>query len=282
MPSTHLLIADAEFPAEQGDPCRLIHDLRHHEAGVNPFLPVIMVRFQPTQELTVRVVDSGADDLLVMPLSGSQLIERITVLVDARKPFVVTSDYIGPDRRKKSRTSEADGIPTIEVPNPLRVKATGEKSEDDPQQFIDQTIQRINLEKIQRHAVQIGVLVALLLPYYEGARPRDAVLGQTLARLLYVAEDISRRVIGTSYDHVSDLCSSMVSVASELSANPLAPSRKTLELLTPLSQAIQAAFAVKENVAEIAKRISETVDARAIARLRPDGSGSTGDNRSSD
>ena len=40
-----LMICECPFP--EGDPGGLIHALRHHEVGNNPFLPVIMVTGDP-------------------------------------------------------------------------------------------------------------------------------------------------------------------------------------------------------------------------------------------
>ena len=70
-----------------------------------------------------KVIESGSDDLLPKPLSSGHLISRIEQLVQARKSFVVTSEYIGPDRRNtEERESE---ITLLQVPNSLRVKVTG-------------------------------------------------------------------------------------------------------------------------------------------------------------
>ena len=64
---------------------------------------------------------SGEDDVLIRPFSASFLAERVRTLVDARKDFVVTSDYIGPNRRKASDRSNY--VSMLEVPNTLRIKA---------------------------------------------------------------------------------------------------------------------------------------------------------------
>ena len=43
------------------------------------------------------------------------------------KPFVVTSDYIGPYHRRDVSRDGADGIPLIDVPNTLKTRAMGER-----------------------------------------------------------------------------------------------------------------------------------------------------------
>ena len=107
-----------------GDVCQWTHDIRHHRLGNNPFLPVITMVTEADPENIRKVMDSGPDDLVLKPLSTGFLFTRIMSMVERRRLFVVTSDYIGPDRRG------GDGLPedsplSMEVPNPLRDRATG-------------------------------------------------------------------------------------------------------------------------------------------------------------
>ena len=83
-----------------GSVCSTIKELRHNETGRNPFVPVIVTTWEPDRDLVEKIADSGADALLVKPFSPWQLIERIDCLANRRKPFVVTAERIGPDRRK--------------------------------------------------------------------------------------------------------------------------------------------------------------------------------------
>lgn len=252
---TDLLICEAVFP--EGDPCDLIHALRHHEIGGNPFLPVIMITGAPSQELVDKVINSGADDLLVKPISIGQLVERINILVHSRKSFVVTSDYIGPDRRNKAHP-DSSPIPLIDVPNSLHAKAVGGLSSVDSQQAIDEAIANVNLHKLERHAIQIAVLVEMILPVYQKGQATD-MLPRYLDRLYFVAEDASRRLVGTKYDHVSELCQTLVSVTGGIRAKVENPDRKDVELLKPLSQAVRNAFDVTEDIAALARKISASV-----------------------
>ena len=41
---------------------------------------------------------ADSDDLLLMPVAPAQVMTRIDNLMQGRKPFIVTHDYIGPDR----------------------------------------------------------------------------------------------------------------------------------------------------------------------------------------
>ena len=168
------------------------------------------------------------------------MLEHLGILIKERKRFVVTSDYVGPDRRKEAKRKS--DFPMLEVPNSLKVKATGQKEEMDAfQRAIDEAIADVNLRKLERHAAQIAFFVDKIVPDLERGVVDEAVQ-QFLKRLLYVAEDSRRRMVGTKYDHVSELCQSLIKVTTDIQAAGGSPESKDVKLLNPLSQAIQAGF----------------------------------------
>ncbi len=248
-----LLIGDCDLPG--GDFCAMVLQLRHY--GANPFLPVIAMLQNPTEDLVGKAINSGVDFLLTKPVSPSLLFERIEALIKARKPFVVTSDYIGPTRRPPDRDDDA-GIPLMEVPNSLRAKATG-MTENTSQEVIDAMVAEINLQKLERHANQIGYLVDRIVPVLDKGAP-DGDTAAHLDRLLFVTEDTARRQAGTVYAHVSDLCQSLITVTRNLIAAGIDAEPKDVGLLNHLSQAVQAGFDATQDTADAARKISATVD----------------------
>jgi DNA-binding response OmpR family regulator len=106
------------------DACQIFSAIRHNELGTNPFICIIGIAWSPKQALLNKVMGSGADGLVATPISPSLILDRIEALVDSRKPFVVTSDYIGPDRRFPDDCGNE--IEVVEVPNSLRAKALGQ------------------------------------------------------------------------------------------------------------------------------------------------------------
>ena len=250
-----LLIADSEITG--GDFCELVNEIRHNEVGTNPFMPIIATAWNPTSELVKRVIDSGSDDLLPKPLSSGHLIARIEQLVQARKPFIVTSDYIGPDRRKLDPDRESE-IPLLQVPNSLRVKVMGEDEGAILQEEINQAIADINIHKLERHSVQIEWLVVRIVPGLESSQLTKEI-NEHLDLLLYVAQDISRRLIGTNYEHISELCQSLTKVATDICADRNNPSAKDIKLLNPLSQAIASTFDPDRDDAAAARDIADII-----------------------
>jgi DNA-binding response OmpR family regulator len=253
-----LMVLDTELPG--GDTCELVSDLRHNRIGDNPFVPVIMTTWEPTQEIVAKVADSGADDLLVKPISPGQLMDRMLTLVRRRKPFSVTSDYVGPDRRDDPEREETT-IPLIEVPNTLSTKAKGEVVDYDTlQEEIDGALLEVNDQKLSRHAYQVAFLVGLILPVYENKRRPNKETLEHIQRLSFVAKDIARRLGGTRFDHVSELCETLINVADSIEQTYRRPNPRDLKLLKSLSDAVLAGFHPNREVAAMATEISKSIN----------------------
>lgn len=250
-----LILMDSEMGASCAD--QIISEVRHNTLGRNPFVPVIVTIWEPTQEQVRRVASSGTDDMLVKPLAPTQIFERIKALVNNRKPFVVTSDYIGPDRRKDpDRGSE---IPTFKVPNTLRAKVKGEPIDKRALEVaIKEAQHEINDQRLKRNAFQIGFLVNLLLPELKQIDVSDERIN-LVERLITVARDTGNRMAGTRYEHVTSLCSSLIRVAASIRDNIAFPEAKDVNLLKPMSEAIIVAFNPDRSSADFASEITNAV-----------------------
>jgi DNA-binding response OmpR family regulator len=247
-----LLIADAD--TLHGDACRLFHGIRHQELGQDPVVPIIAIASTRTPRQVRQVVDAGPDHVLVEQLTIGQLLERVHLLVLGRKPFVVTADYIGPDRRNAPRSADSPGAPLIEVPNSLRAKATRSEDEEALRQRLAKTAAEINRRKMERDAVQIAWLT-----------PRIVDAGDTwdrehdLERLIATSEDLARRLAFTGQDHVLELCRSLIEVASRLIHRSSAADPRDFKVLPHLSAAINAAFPDDADTASISSIIVDKV-----------------------
>ena len=252
-----LLIADLEMP--DGDICEFVRKIRNHDVGQNPFLPVITTTWAPTPQRVKDGINSGVDDILPKPISSVHLSDRIMSMVGARKPFVVTSDYIGPDRHRSG--DRPSSVPLMEVPNTLKAKATGDGSADNIQAVIDAAIADINIQKIERHSDEISKIVVRILPELKQGNHEGKVFGD-LEKLFFVSEDTERRMAGTDYEHICELCQSLNKVVKSLMDGVARGQTdvKDVQLLMPLSQAISMSFTgASDQDASVARQISATV-----------------------
>ena len=236
------VLADGDGAAGIFD--NLTYKMRHHEIGSNPFVVAVTLIDAPTKEIVARAIDCGSDDVLVKPFSMGKLFERIQTLTRERKRFVVTSDYIGPDRRKQPRPG-TQAIPQIDVPNPLKAKALGEVDVEHLQREIERVAQVLNAQKMERHAYQIAYLVDRIPPLYGDGTVDENVIPM-LDRLLYVSRDITRRLEGTRFAHMGEICHSMADLAARVRRAPTSPDSQDLQDLSKLAEQIKRGFVLAE------------------------------------
>jgi len=117
-----LMVVNSEL--ETNDTTFLIREVRRGAMHKDPFLVVLLVMTRADQDHIKLAMHSGADDLLLVPFSPDQMMQRMALVHQKRKPFVVTHDYIGPDRRRAPRPGEASAV-AFAVPNPYLSRSSG-------------------------------------------------------------------------------------------------------------------------------------------------------------
>jgi CheY-like chemotaxis protein len=75
--------------------------LRNSQDSPNPMVPVIMITGHSTLKRVAEARDVGVTEFLSKPVTARGVIERISRVVDHPRPFVRTSEYFGPDRRRR-------------------------------------------------------------------------------------------------------------------------------------------------------------------------------------
>lgn len=225
------------------DATLLIREMRHHRLGNNPFVNVIMLLEAPDKDELVRVVNAGVDDVLLMPISPSQLFTRIDTIKRARKKFVFTHDYVGPDRRKEDRPGTAPAI-TFEPPNPLKLRDEALCDENRFQSYI-----RNGLDFYRRlmFSVQTRQLEWLVGQIAVGCRDASIPVKDTAtnaARVVNSGQELGKRMIGDEYKEILTVVTFMVSTARQVGADPRAASLETLTKMTEAARNLKQRFAL--------------------------------------
>lgn len=188
-----LIIADRDLPG--GAPCKLYKDIRCGAHGLSPFSIMMTLVGAPSPAVVRGVVDSGCDAVIVKPFDAEQMMDRIRKFGEARKPFVVTHDYIGPDRRGGGPREGAMEIEKVRVPNPMRNAITGQP-EDVCKKMAARAQLDINAQRVERYAFQACFLIEQIVPQMEMGNLDDKVR-QSLTRLKEIADDLMVRLPGT-------------------------------------------------------------------------------------
>jgi DNA-binding response OmpR family regulator len=254
--SIDLLMCDAELGG--GDVCDLVQRLRNHALGRNPFLAVIATTGIAEAMSIQKILGSGVDDLLVKPVPIEIMIDRVVKLVDTRKPFVITHNYIGPDRRGGLRQEERNPLVPINVPNTLKTKIQGVTDSGELTKMIDNAVAMLNTKKMERYSIEIAYLVKRV---HVGLKNNKSVFEMKgdLERLAFVSKDLQRRMHGTSSEHASHLAGSLVTVAERASHASEGPTTRDVELLSHLAAAIRHAFVEDPNAVGAAMEITDTI-----------------------
>lgn len=203
--------------AQDGVPqlCSLIQSLRQG-AGENPYLVLIVTAWDNSVALVRSVLDSGADDLLLRPFSVAQLGQRVRTHTERRKSFVITTDYIGPDRRRADVERGAD-IDLYMPPNSLRIKAAEGLSGDEAAARLRGELRTarevFGAEKLRRDVFQICVLWRLLQDPQPGLVQHDS----DVEKLTLLTQSVSARSLGTEQEEAVKWCDEILASIDGLS-----------------------------------------------------------------
>lgn len=206
-------LALCEVQGAEAELCDMIQFLRQGAGGhPNPFLVIIVTAWERSNALVQRVLNSGADDLLLRPYSTTILGQRIDAHVERRKHFVITHDYVGPDRRSDpNRTSNTE---FFLPPNSLKMKAKDGLSLHDVQVRLNMELanarETLNMEKLRRDAFQICILWRLL------QETEDPAAEENLAKLRALTRAVGKRCRDTEYETATQWCESVQAAADGL------------------------------------------------------------------
>lgn len=253
-----LLVADVT--QDPVGTCALVRRLRDGDIGRNPFMHVVLMAWKLDGDLVERALNCGADDLVTRPFSVDFLGARLHVHSRSRKPFVITSDYIGPDRRNARPGRQVASL--LEVPNLLLAKARdplwSEQSANAANEVIQEARTKTNAERAIRCAFQLAFLARCLRESIKTVGSID----DDLARLDEVAKDLQRRVGDGAVD-IENLISTLL--------EDIAGARSGANLVARVDQIDETCASLLEKVNPGRKReelLSEVAAAFAAANAR--------------
>jgi|HubBroStandDraft_5_1064220.scaffolds.fasta_scaffold171721_1 DNA-binding response OmpR family regulator len=207
-------LAMCEMQGADAELCATIQALRQDGEGHNPFIVIIATAWEKNAALIARVVNSGADDLLLRPFSTALLGSRIETHIQRRKGFVVTTDYVGPDRRRdQARPSNAE---LFDAPNSLKMKARDRLTAEETAQRLDLELRAarevLNSEKMRRDAFQACIQWRLMQEKIAGRGTAE----EELRKIAGLAGAIAKRARDADFDQAVGWCDSILAAVEGL------------------------------------------------------------------
>jgi CheY-like chemotaxis protein len=207
-------VAFCEMQNADGDLCEVIQSLRQGAEGHNPFIVIIATAWEKNAPMIARVIDSGADDLLLRPFSTALLQSRIEAHIQHRKGFVVTTNYVGPDRRRDPK--RPSDIELFDPPNSLKMKAKERLTPEAIAQRLDLEIRVarsvMNSEKLRRDAFQACIQWRLM----QDQMPGQASYDEQLSRIATLVRSISKRCHEADLTQAASWCESILAAVEGL------------------------------------------------------------------
>lgn len=247
--SIDLLIA--ETSGAGGDIEALVRKIRVGDFGDNPFLVVLLTVWTASHDVIRAAMGAGADDVLIRPYSPAALSTRLNALVRARKPFVVTGDYIGPDRRSSPRPGASAKL--IEAPNTF--KAAAENDVEALQRFeseITNSRENVTRERMRRLAMRVSTAARLRLE--AGARA-DAFGFEDVDRS---ARELRRRLKQGGAAEADPIASALCTITGTILAEGEANDEQ-LTMVRDLPMAAYAMYAGAEDADASNAEVSDVV-----------------------
>ena len=222
----------------------LVKAIRDGEIGKNPFMLITVLMTSNKPEDLGRAVSCGADDVIVKPVSVKTVADRFEKVVFQRQPFIATTDYTGPERRKSS--SRKSQIKQIKVLNTLRQKSEGERVTS---QSIEASVSDVTAQlaqaRMDSHGLKLNWVCQQIMKAYAEKSVTEAVKEHlhSLVEVLYDAGETAQFVGDLK---MSGLTKSLAEKVDGISERYQSPTPEDLDLIKKLTTAFMAGLGPKK------------------------------------
>jgi len=90
----------SEFVMQGGTAAGFVQKIRKFDTNPHRFVPIVACTASTTLSDIRSMIDSGIDEIMQKPISAVQIIRRMHSALSARRIFIRTKNFFGPDRRR--------------------------------------------------------------------------------------------------------------------------------------------------------------------------------------
>jgi len=236
-----LLIAATDIDPSLFD---VIRDIRHFKLGRNPFIMITLMVKPEDDDSVKRAIMAGADDVMIKPVSPGKMLERVAHMTMNRLPFIVTTDYVGPERRRAG-AERPSKIKLLDVVNTLKKKVEGNRlTQAELGRAVEDCMNDVMAARLDSHGLKLGWVCNLILKSYDEKRI-DKELEDRILILVSVLEDASRTARAIGEPELANICTQMARQVEEMAENYENPTDTQLGTIRKLTKAFELAKTAK-------------------------------------
>ena len=222
-----------------------IRDIRHNRLGANPFVLITTLVAPDHADAVKAAMQAGTDDIIIKPVKEEQLLQRLKRVTVNRAAFVVTSDYLGPERRAKNRPST---IRRINVLNTMMEKANGKDvGMEHIREAVDGSMNEVLQARLDSHGYRLGFVCNLILEAYESKTVTEDVHAK-LNVLVDLLRDAAKTAERLEDRQLALLCGSLSKDVYLISEHYTEPTQRDIDLIQKLSRAVVSAVVGRQRL----------------------------------
>ncbi len=107
-----------EWNTQAMDGISLLRKIRRSADSPNPTLPIIMLTGRAEQPDVFTARDLGINEFVVKPFTAKTIYNRIERIIENPRPFVVSPNFVGPERRARGKPPPGVGERRIRIVTP--------------------------------------------------------------------------------------------------------------------------------------------------------------------
>ncbi|CCQ72592.1 response regulator transcription factor [Magnetospira sp. QH-2] len=238
--SPDLIIVDAGIAESMSEATHMVKKLRLAALSSNPYAVVLALMANPSSEEVMAWVNAGVDDLVAHPVSPKVLLDRLSIQVEARRPFVVTSEYLGPERRNRQRPGVS--IEQIAVPNTFGEKVRGTYDGESIDEQISDMVSHLRTRRVECQAARILQMIKILRPMFQQPEAHDLLVNR-LRQMGLIILEMGRHLSNTPYEEVNGLCATLHGLVKRLGSEKRDP--EDMKKLDEAARKLAVAFNIE-------------------------------------
>ncbi|MBL8645204.1 MAG: hypothetical protein JNK21_14830 [Rhodospirillaceae bacterium] len=225
-----LLVISDDFDT---DVFAAIKEIRNQKLSDNPFMLITMLVSANRPNSLQQAIGIGVDDIIVKPLTTERVQERLKLVTFHRQPFIVTDDYMGPQRKNMEVTGRVRRIPVL---NTMLEKVNGREFDKNAlKEAVEGSLQQVLQAKLDRQSFRLGEVCERLVNAYDTGNINEEVQNDLImlavvldeasgvatklrdVSLAGLCEQLAENVRGIA-DHYDDASSSEIDLIRKVTA----------------------------------------------------------------